>query len=62
MVKSEHQLTRLILTPPIPQPGDIEERYTEPSNIWAVKAGRDVLPHSERRMLDDDMAIVNIYE
>ncbi|PON18145.1 hypothetical protein C2W62_09455 [Candidatus Entotheonella serta] len=62
MMKSEHQLTRLILAPPIPQPGDIEERYTEPSNIWVVKAGRDVLPHGERRMLDDDMAIVNIYE
>lgn len=61
MMKSEQQLTRLIVTPPIPLPGDIEERYTEPSNIWVIKAARDILPHGEVRF-EDTMAVVNLYE
>ncbi len=49
LTKSETQLTRLIVTPPIPRPRDAEERLTEPSNIWVVKQKREVLPLGERR-------------
>lgn len=62
MAKSDTQLTRLILTPPIPAPRSAEERFTKPSNIWVVKAARDVLPLGDRRMIGDGMAIVNLYE
>ncbi|ETW99909.1 MAG: hypothetical protein ETSY1_13285 [Candidatus Entotheonella factor] len=61
MMKSETQLTRLIVTPPIPAPRSAEDRFTEPSNIWVVKAARDVLPIGERR-IDDGIAVVNLYE
>lgn len=60
MMKSEHQLTRIIVTPPVPAADD-PERYSEPSNIWVVKAGRDVLPRGEIRR-EGSMAVINLYE
>ncbi len=61
MAKSDTQLTRLILTPPIPRPRDAEERFTEPPDIWVVKASRDVLPLGEVR-IEGDVAVINLYE
>ncbi len=59
MTKSDRQLTRLIVTPPIPKPYRVEERYTEPSNIWVVKSTREVLPYGETR-IEDDMAVIRL--
>ncbi len=61
MMKSATQLTRLILTPPIPVSRQGEGHYTEPSKMWVVKAARDVLPPGERR-IEDGVAVVNLYE
>ncbi len=60
LAKSEHQLTRLIVTPPIPTPRDTE-RFTEPSNIWVVKQLREILPIGQRRV-EGDLVVVNLYE
>ncbi len=62
MMKGETQLTRLVLTPPIPAPRGAEERFTKPSSIWVVKAARDVLPLGDRRIDEDGIAVVNLYE
>lgn len=62
MMKSEKQLTRIILTPPIPTPRNVEDRFTKPSNIWVVKSARDVLPIGERRIDPDGIAVINLYE
>lgn len=61
MMKSEKQLTRLILTPPSPVPADVESRYTEHSDIWVVKSARDTLPYGDTR-IEDGLAVVNLYE
>lgn len=61
LTRSETQLTRLIVTPPIPRPRDPEERFTEPSNIWIVKQRREVLPLGETRF-EGDLAVINLYE
>lgn len=60
LTKSEHQLTRLIVTPPIPRPRDTE-RFTVPSDIWVVKSFREVLPVGERRIVDQ-LAVIRLYE
>ncbi len=60
LTKSENQLTRLIVTPPIPRPRDTE-RFTEPSDIWVVKQLREVLPVGERRIVDH-LAVIRLYE
>ncbi len=60
LTKSNYQLTRLIVTPPVPRPRDTE-RFTEPSNIWVVKQRREVLPVGERR-IEGDLAVINLYE
>ncbi|ETX07404.1 MAG: hypothetical protein ETSY2_11425 [Candidatus Entotheonella gemina] len=60
LTKSAYQLTRLIVTPPIPTPRDTE-RFTEPTHIWVVKQLREVLPVGERR-IEGDLAIINLYE
>ncbi|ETW93008.1 MAG: hypothetical protein ETSY1_41125 [Candidatus Entotheonella factor] len=60
LTKSEYQLTRLIVTPPIPTPRDTE-RFTEPSNIWVVKQLREVLPIGQRRV-EGDLVVINLYE
>ncbi len=58
---SEQQLTWLILTSPTPRPRDVEERFTEPSDIWVVKASRDPLPPGETRT-EGEVAVINLYE
>lgn len=60
MTKSETQLTRLIVTPPIPRPRDTD-RFTEPSNIWVVKQSREVLPVGDRR-IEGDLAVIRLFE
>jgi len=60
LTKSDAQLTRLIVTPPIPRPRDTE-RFTEPSNIWVVKQRREVLPIGDRR-IEGDLAVIRLYE
>ncbi len=61
MTKSEHQLTRLIVTPPAPRAQNAEARFTEPSDIWVVKAARDTLPLGEVRT-ENGVAVINLYE
>ncbi len=61
LTKSEAQLTRLIVTPPVPRPRDAEDRFTKPSNIWAVKQSREVLPIGERR-IENGLAVIRLYE
>jgi hypothetical protein len=60
LTKSDAQLTRLIVTPPIPRPRDTE-RFTEPAKIWVVKQRREVLPIGDRR-LEGDLAVIRLYE
>ena len=60
LTRSATQLTRLIVTPPVPRPRDTE-RFTEPSNIWVVKQRREVLPLGERR-IEGDLAVIRLYE
>ncbi len=61
LTKSETQLTRLIVTPPVPRPRDAEERFTELSDIWVVKQRREVLPLGEKR-IEGDLAVIRLYE
>jgi hypothetical protein len=60
LTKSASQLTRLIVTPPIPRPRDTE-RFTEPADIWVVKQRREVLPIGDRR-IEGDLAVIRLYE
>ncbi len=60
LAKSDFQLTRLIVTPPIPRPRDTE-RFTEDSNIWVVKHLREVLPIGKKRV-EGDMVVINLAE
>ncbi|WP_089935645.1 hypothetical protein [Candidatus Entotheonella palauensis] len=60
LAKSDFQLTRLIVTPPVPRPRD-SERFTEPSDIWVVKQSREVLPIGDRR-IEGDLAVIRLYE
>ena len=61
LTKSDWQLTRLIVTPPVPVPTDIAARFTEPSNLWVVKTVSDILPHGETRFYET-IGVVNIYD
>lgn len=61
LARSNQQLTRLIVTPPVPRPRDAETRFTEPSNLWVVKQRREVLPLGERR-IESDLAVIRLYE
>ncbi len=61
MAKSEKQLTRMIVTPPCPVAQNVREKYTALSNIWVVKAKRDVQPFGETRF-EDDTAVTRLKE
>ncbi len=61
MTKSESQLTRLIVTPPIPANPNAREQFTERSNIWVVKSTREVLPLGDERIADG-IAVINLFE
>lgn len=61
LMKSETQLTRLIITPPSPRAVNVEERFTKLSDVWVVKSTREPLPHGNTR-IQDGLAVVNLYE
>ena len=61
MTKSDRQLTRVMLSPPAPVPYRVEERYTEPANIWVVKSTREVQPYGETR-IEDGIAVTRLKE
>lgn len=61
MAKSDRQLTRMIVTPPIPKPYRVEERYTEPSNIWVIRSTREVQPFGDTR-IEDSIAVTHLKE
>ncbi len=61
MAKSDWQLTRMIVIPPIPKPQYVEERYTEPADIWVVKSSREPLPFGDTR-IENDIAVTRLKE
>ena len=63
MTKSEHQLTRVFLTPPIPTNPNAREQYTEPSDIWVMRATRDAsLLGDERIDRDAGVKVIRLYK
>ena len=63
MTKSEHQLTRVFLTPPIPANQNARDQFTELSDVWVMRATRDPSLLGEERIdRDAGVKVMRLYQ